>query len=126
MLPADAVDAAEGSPMKLVTAVIKPFKLDEVRAALSDIGVPSMTVSEARGYGRQLGRCELFRGAEYQGDFMPKVMIEIVISDALLAKTVETIRLAAKTDLIGDGKIFVSVVERLVRIRTGEIDDAAL
>jgi nitrogen regulatory protein PII len=112
--------------MKLVSAVIKPFKLDEVRDALTRIGVTGMTVSEVKGYGRQRGHSEIYRGAEYEVQFVPKVKIEILVSDALLSQAVATIRSASKTGEIGDGKIFVSTVEQVIRIRTGEIDDAAI
>jgi nitrogen regulatory protein PII len=112
--------------MKLITAVIKPFKLDEVRDALVRVGVTGMTVSEVRGYGRQKGHSEIYRGAEYAIQFVPKVKIEILVSDALLPQAVETIRSASNTGEIGDGKIFVSTVEQAIRIRTGEIDDAAV
>ena len=112
--------------MKLITAVIKPFKLDEVRDALVRVGVTGMTVSEVKGYGRQKGHSEIYRGAEYAIQFVPKVKIEILVSDALLSQAVETIRLASNTGEIGDGKIFVSTVEQAIRIRTGEIDDAAV
>jgi nitrogen regulatory protein PII len=112
--------------MKLITAVIKPFKLDEVRDALVRVGVTGMTVSEVKGYGRQKGHSEIYRGAEYAIQFVPKVKIEILVSDALLSQAVETIRSASNTGEIGDGKIFVSTVEQAIRIRTGEIDDAAV
>ena len=106
--------------MKLVVAVIKPFKLDDVRAALSDIGVQGMTVTEVKGFGRQKGHTELYRGAEYTVDFLPKVKIEVAIDDAMLDGTLEAITKAANTDKVGDGKIFVSALEEIVRIRTGE------
>ena len=106
--------------MKLVTAIIKPFKLDDVRAALSDIGVSGMTVTEVKGFGRQRGHTELYRGAEYVVDFLPKVKIEIVLGDDMVEKAIEAIRRAAQTGRIGDGKIFVSNVEESIRIRTGE------
>jgi nitrogen regulatory protein P-II 2 len=112
--------------MKLITAVIKPFKLDEVRDALVRVGVTGMTVSEVKGYGRQKGHSEIYRGAEYAIQFVPKVKIEILVSDALLPQAVETIRSASNTGEIGDGKIFVSTVEQAIRILTGEIDDAAV
>jgi nitrogen regulatory protein PII len=112
--------------MKLISAVLKPFKLDEVRDALISIGVTGMTVSEVKGYGRQKGHSEIYRGAEYEIQFVPKVKIEIIVPDALLADAVETIRAASNTGEIGDGKIFVSTIEYTVRIRTGEIDDAAI
>ena len=106
--------------MKLVTAIIKPFKLDEVREALSGIGVQGITVTEVKGFGRQKGHTELYRGAEYVVDFLPKVKIEIVLGDDMVEKAVEAIRRAAQTGRIGDGKIFVSTVEEAIRIRTGE------
>ena len=106
--------------MKLVTAVIKPFKLDEVREALSAIGVQGITVTEVKGFGRQKGHTELYRGAEYVVDFLPKVKIEIVLGDEMVEKAVEAIRRAAQTGRIGDGKIFVSNIEEAIRIRTGE------
>lgn len=106
--------------MKLVTCVIKPFKLDEVREALSEIGITGLTVTEVKGFGRQRGHTELYRGAEYVVDFLPKVKIEMVIGDDLLDRAVETITSAARTNKIGDGKIFVTEVERVIRIRTGE------
>ena len=106
--------------MKLVTAVIKPFKLDEVREALSAIGVQGITVTEVKGFGRQKGHTELYRGAEYVVDFLPKVKIEIVLGDDMVEKAVDAIRRAAQTGRIGDGKIFVSNIEEAIRIRTGE------
>ena len=112
--------------MKLVTAVIKPFKLDDVREALSDIGVQGITVTEVKGFGRQKGHTELYRGAEYVVDFLPKVKIEVVLQDDQVDGAIEAIIAAAKTDKIGDGKIFVSPVEQAIRIRTGESGDDAL
>ena len=112
--------------MKLISAVIKPFKLDEVRDALVGLDLVGMTVSEVKGYGRQKGHTEIYRGAEYQVQFIPKVKIEIVVPDALLSKAIEVITAAASTGVIGDGKIFVSPVERAIRIRTGETDDDAI
>ena len=106
--------------MKLITAVIKPFKLDEVRAALSELGVSGMTVTEVKGFGRQRGHTELYRGAEYVVDFLPKVKIEIVLGDDMIEKAIEAIRRAAQTGRIGDGKIFVLNIEEAIRIRTGE------
>ena len=106
--------------MKMVTAIIKPFKLDDVREALSEIGVQGVTVTEVKGFGRQKGHTELYRGAEYTVDFVPKVMMEIAIPADLLDRTIEAIRGAANTDKIGDGKIFVSSLEEVIRIRTGE------
>jgi nitrogen regulatory protein P-II 1 len=112
--------------MKKIEAIIKPFKLDDVREALSAAGITGMTAIEVKGFGRQKGHTELYRGAEYVVDFLPKVKIEIVLSDNLVAACVDAITTAARTGKIGDGKIFVSTVERVVRIRTGEEDDAAL
>ena len=112
--------------MKLVTAIIKPFKLDEVREALSAIGVQGITVTEVKGFGRQKGHTELYRGAEYVVDFLPKVKLEVVVSDETAEKVVEAIAAAAQTGRIGDGKIFVIPVEKAVRIRTGELDEAAI
>jgi nitrogen regulatory protein PII len=115
-----------GAGMKLITAIIKPFKLEEVRAALTDIGLQGMTVTEVKGYGRQKGHTEIYRGAEYAVNFLPKLKIEVVVSTAQTDKAVEAISVAAKTGQIGDGKIFVSSIEHSVRIRTGETDDNAL
>jgi len=112
--------------MKLVTAVIKPFKLDEVREALSAIGVQGITVTEVKGFGRQKGHTELYRGAEYVVDFLPKVKIELILEDEMVEKAVEAIRSSAQTGRIGDGKIFVSSIEDAIRIRTGERGDAAV
>ena len=112
--------------MKLVTAIIKPFKLDEVREALSSIGVQGVTVTEVKGFGRQKGHTELYRGAEYVVDFLPKVKIEAVIADELIDQVMEAIEKAARTGKIGDGKIFVSPIEQAVRIRTGETGKDAL
>ena len=106
--------------MKLVTAIIKPFKLDDVRAALSEIGISGMTVTEVKGFGRQRGHTELYRGAEYVVDFVLKVKIEIVLEDQLVERAIEAIIQAARTGRIGDGKIFVTTVEEVIRIRTGE------
>jgi nitrogen regulatory protein P-II 2 len=106
--------------MKLVTAVIKPFKLDDVREALSDIGVQGITVTEVKGFGRQKGHTELYRGAEYVVDFLPKVKVEVAISSDLLDQAIDAISKAAHTGKIGDGKIFVSTLEQVIRIRTGE------
>ncbi len=106
--------------MKLVTAIIKPFKLDDVRESLSEIGVQGMTVTEVKGFGRQKGHTELYRGAEYVVDFLPKVKIEVAIDDSQLEQVVETITKAANTGKVGDGKIFVSSLDEVVRIRTGE------
>ena len=106
--------------MKKIEAIIKPFKLDEVKSALHDVGVTGLTVEEVRGFGRQKGHTELYRGAEYVVDFLPKVKIEVVVADENLAATVEAIRKAAQTGRIGDGKIFVSHIDEAIRIRTGE------
>ncbi len=112
--------------MKKIEAIIKPFKLDEVREALSDIGVTGLTVTEVKGFGRQKGHTELYRGAEYVVDFLPKVKLEVVIADSLLERAMEAITAAARTGKIGDGKIFVSNMEQVVRIRTGESGEAAI
>ncbi|KAB2931712.1 MAG: P-II family nitrogen regulator [Candidatus Contendobacter sp.] len=112
--------------MKLVTAIIKPFKLDDVREALSGIGVQGITVTEVKGFGRQKGHTELYRGAEYVVDFLPKVKLEIAVDDSLVDKVVEAIRSTANTGKIGDGKIFIYDLERAIRIRTGEIGPSAL
>ena len=106
--------------MKLVTAIIKPFKLDDVRDALAEVGIKGMTVTEVKGFGRQKGHTELYRGAEYVVDFLPKVKIEVVIEDSLLERTVDAIQQAAQTGRIGDGKIFISTIDEAIRIRTGE------
>ncbi|MDO9466838.1 MAG: P-II family nitrogen regulator [Gammaproteobacteria bacterium] len=112
--------------MKKIEAIIKPFKLDEVREALSDIGVAGLTVTEVKGFGRQKGHTELYRGAEYVVDFLPKVKLEVVVADSLLERAMEAITTAARTGKIGDGKIFVTTVEQVVRIRTGESGEAAI
>ena len=112
--------------MKKIDAVVKPFKLDEVREALSDIGVSGLTVTEVKGFGRQKGHTELYRGAEYVVDFLPKVKIEIVVADNMLEQAIEAIVKAARTGKIGDGKIFVTSVEQVVRIRTGETNESAI
>ena len=112
--------------MKLVTAIIKPFKLDDVREALSSIGVQGITVTEVRGFGRQKGHTELYRGAEYVVDFLPKVKIEAAIQSDLLDQAIEAIEKSANTGKIGDGKIFVYELEKVIRIRTGEVDAAAI
>jgi nitrogen regulatory protein P-II 1 len=112
--------------MKKIEAIIKPFKLDEVREALSEIGVTGLTVTEVKGFGRQKGHTELYRGAEYVVDFLPKVKIEVVVTAAQADAVLEAIVNAARTGKIGDGKIFVSTVEKVVRIRTGETDEAAI
>jgi len=112
--------------MKLITAVIKPFKLDDVREALSEIGVQGITVTEVKGFGRQKGHTELYRGAEYVVDFLPKVKIDIAIADSVVDQVIEAITKAANTGKIGDGKIFVSPLEQVVRIRTGETGEDAI
>ena len=112
--------------MKLITAIIRPFKLDEVREALSQTGVSGITVTEVKGFGRQKGHTELYRGAEYVVDFLPKVKLEVVVDDALAPRVVEAIAAAAQTGRIGDGKIFVMPVETALRIRTGERDSDAI
>ena len=112
--------------MKKIEAIVKPFKLDEVREALSEVGVTGLTVTEVKGFGRQKGHTELYRGAEYVVDFLPKVKIEVVVKDADVDRAIEAIIKAAKTGKIGDGKIFVTNVERVVRIRTGEEDEQAV
>lgn len=112
--------------MKLITAVVKPFKLDDVRAALAEVGVSGMTVTEVKGFGRQRGHTEMYRGAEYTVDFVPKVRIEVAVSDEILDQVLEAIVVAAKTGKVGDGKIFVTDILRVLRIRTGESDNAAL
>jgi nitrogen regulatory protein P-II 1 len=112
--------------MKKIECVIKPFKLDEVREALSELGVSGLTVTEVKGFGRQKGHTELYRGAEYVVDFLPKVKIEVVIGDDLVEKAIDAIVKAARTGKIGDGKIFVTSVEHVVRIRTGEVNEDAI
>ena len=114
------------SIMKKVEAIIKPFKLDEVKEALQEIGVEGLTVLEAKGFGRQKGHTELYRGAEYIVDFLPKVKVEVVIPDQMLDPVIDAILAAAKTDKIGDGKVFVSTIDKAIRIRTGEIDEDAI
>jgi nitrogen regulatory protein P-II 2 len=129
MLPGRAqrgIDDGEIAPMKVVMAIIKPFKLDEVRDALTKIGVQGLTVTEVKGYGRQKGHTEIYRGAEYAVSFLPKIKLEVACASDQVDKVVETITAAAKTGQIGDGKIFVFGLDHAVRIRTGEIDAAAL
>ena len=112
--------------MKKIEAIIKPFKLDEVREALSELGVAGLTVTEVKGFGRQKGHTELYRGSEYVVDFLPKVKLEVVVTDGMVDSAVEAIVKAARTGKIGDGKIFVTAVEQVVRIRTGETDESAV
>jgi nitrogen regulatory protein PII len=112
--------------MKLITAIIKPFKLDDVREALSDIGISGVTVTEVKGFGRQKGHTELYRGAEYVVDFLPKVKVEVAVSDDLEERAVEAIIKAASTGKIGDGKIFISTLDQVIRIRTGETGEQAI
>ena len=112
--------------MKKIEAIFKPFKLDEVREALSDIGVSGLTVTEVKGFGRQKGHTELYRGAEYVVDFLPKVKIDVVVPDKMLDQAIDAIIKSARTGKIGDGKIFISSVEQVIRIRTGETDEAAI
>jgi nitrogen regulatory protein P-II 1 len=112
--------------MKKVEAIIKPFKLDEVREALSELGVTGLTVTEVKGFGRQKGHTELYRGAEYVVDFLPKVKVEVIVADTLVDRAIEAVIKAARTGKIGDGKIFVTNVEQVVRIRTGESGEAAV
>lgn len=112
--------------MRKIEAVIKPFKLDEVREALSEVGITGLTVTEVKGFGRQKGHTELYRGAEYVVDFLPKIKIEVVVAESAVESAVEAIIKAARTGKIGDGKIFVSPVEQIVRIRTGETNEAAI
>ena len=112
--------------MKLITAIVKPFKLDDVREALSEIGVQGITVTEVKGFGRQKGHTELYRGAEYVVDFLPKVKIEVAVADAVVDQTIEAITKAANTGKIGDGKVFVSPLEEVIRIRTGETGEDAI
>jgi nitrogen regulatory protein PII len=112
--------------MKLITAIVKPFKLDDVRVALSEIGVQGITVTEVKGFGRQKGHTELYRGAEYVVDFLPKVKIEVAVATAVVEQTIEAITKAANTGKIGDGKVFVSPLEQVIRIRTGETGEDAI
>ena len=112
--------------MKLITAIIKPFKLEEVREALADVGVTGLTVTDVKGFGRQKGHTELYRGAEYVVDFLPKIKVDAVVSDAMVDRAVEAITRSARTGKIGDGKIFVQSVEQVVRIRTGESGEDAI
>jgi nitrogen regulatory protein P-II 2 len=126
LLSVPACNPERGNAMKLIVAIIKPFKLDEVRVALSGIGVQGLTVTEVKGFGRQKGHTELYRGAEYAVDFLPKLRVEAAIPDHLVEQAVETIEEAARTGKIGDGKIFVAPLEQVIRIRTGEAGEAAL
>ena len=112
--------------MKMLTAIIKPFRLDDVRDALADIGIKGITVTEVKGFGRQKGHTELYRGAEYMVDFLPKIKIEIIISDDLLDICVDTIMEVARTGKIGDGKIFISEIDKIIRIRTGDENESAI
>ena len=112
--------------MKQIVAIIKPFKLDEVREGLSEIGITGLTVTEVRGFGRQKGHTELYRGAEYVVDFLPKVRLEVVVQDNRVEEVLESIIKSARTGKIGDGKIFITQVERVVRIRTGDLDESAI
>jgi nitrogen regulatory protein P-II 2 len=112
--------------MKLITAVVKPFRLDDVRNALAEVGVQGMTVTEVKGFGRQRGHTELYRGAEYVVDFLPKVKVEVAVTDELVDRVIEAISAAAKTGKVGDGKIFVTELEQVYRIRTGETGDQAI
>ncbi len=112
--------------MKQITAIIKPFKLDEVREALAEVGVSGLTVTEVKGFGRQKGHTELYRGAEYVVDFLPKIKIEVIVNDGSVEQAIEAITHAARTGRIGDGKIFVANVEQVLRIRTGETDESAV
>jgi nitrogen regulatory protein P-II 2 len=121
-----AAGRALGENMKLVVAIIKPFKLDDVREALADVGVQGVTVTEVKGFGRQKGHTELYRGAEYVVDFLPKIKLEVAVADDQIERVVEAIQQAARTGKIGDGKIFVSPLEQVIRIRTGELDNDAL
>nr|WP_277924391.1 P-II family nitrogen regulator [Sphingomonas sp. CROZ-RG-20F-R02-07] len=126
MVAGDIPGHREGAPVKLVIAIIKPFKLDEVREALTEIGVAGMTVTEVKGFGRQKGQTEIYRGAEYSTNMVPKIKIEVVCAEALADRVVEAVQASANTGAIGDGKIFVLDVGQAVRIRTGETDDSAL
>lgn len=121
-----AIRAKQEYGMKLITAVIKPFKLDDVRAALSEVGVQGMTVTEVKGFGRQKGHTELYRGAEYVVDFLPKVKLELALDDAMVEQAVEAISKSAQTGKIGDGKIFISPLDEIIRIRTGETGPEAV
>ena len=126
MEPVSKQPGADGDDVKKIEAIIKPFKLDEVKEALHEIGVSGITVTEAKGFGRQKGHTELYRGAEYVVDFLPKVKLEVVVSDDQAERVVEAIAAAAQTGRIGDGKIFVTAIESALRIRTGETNDDAI
>jgi nitrogen regulatory protein P-II 1 len=121
-MPAQSKD----TDVKQITAIIKPFKLDEVREALAEVGVSGLTVTEVKGFGRQKGHTELYRGAEYVVDFLPKIRVEVVLSDSMVEAAIDAIVKSSRTGKIGDGKIFVTAVEQAIRIRTGESDDEAL
>nr|WP_242697818.1 P-II family nitrogen regulator [Bordetella holmesii] len=121
-----ATTISRTAKVKQVTAIIKPFKLDEVREALAEVGVSGLTVTEVKGFGRQKGHTELYRGAEYVVDFLPKIRVEVVLADDLVDQAIEAVLKAARTGKIGDGKIFVTPVEQAIRIRTGESDEEAL
>tara|TARA_Y100001970_G_scaffold98563_1_gene123890 strand:+ start:38064 stop:38402 length:339 start_codon:yes stop_codon:yes gene_type:complete len=112
--------------MKLITAIIKPFKLEEVREALTEVGVSGLTITDVKGYGRQKGHTELYRGSEYEVDLLPKTKLDIVVSDSQLESAIDAISTAANTNKIGDGKIFISTIDQLIRIRTGELDEDAI
>ena len=120
------INGKEENPMKKVEAIVKPFKLDDVKESLKEIGIQGLTVTEVKGFGRQKGHTELYRGAEYVIDFLPKIKLEIVVSDDMVSKVIDAILDSAKTGKIGDGKIFVSSMEEVIRIRTGERGDDAL
>jgi nitrogen regulatory protein P-II 1 len=120
------IEVTGGSIVKKVEAIIKPFKLDEVKESLNEIGIQGITISEVKGFGRQKGHTELYRGAEYVVDFIPKIKLEIIVADSILPQVVEAIEKSAKTGRIGDGKIFVTTVEEVIRIRTGETGEDAL
>ena len=122
----EAIALKVGNPMKLITAIIKPFKLDDVRKAISDVGVQGVTVTEVRGFGRQRGHTEIYRGAEYMVEFIPKTKIEVAVIDALVDPVIDAIAKSAQTGKVGDGKIFVSDLAQVVRIRTGERNEGAI
>jgi nitrogen regulatory protein P-II 2 len=124
--PHHLINRLENQPMKMVTAIIKPFKLDDVREALGEIGLSGITVTEVKGFGRQKGHTELYRGAEYVVDFLPKIKIEAAVDTDMIDKVIEAISTAAQTGKIGDGKIFISSIEQVIRIRTGETGPDAL